>query len=120
MEDGRLARAICKRLEHKLSRHLDHPRPAASQPGIGLRLVGGLRDQSRRTKPRNHKEIRQSEIRMIEDVEKLRPELQIHPLEKLRIFAHREIHIPETWAIDFIPAQVAEGPRRRIHESIGI
>ena len=55
---------------------------------------------------------------MIEDVEKLRPQLQIHPLEELRVLADRKIYIPEMRPIDFVSSKIAERSKRRIRERI--
>ena len=111
---------LSERSEQKLRRQLNYPRPAAAQPRIGLRLVGSLRDQTRRPKSRDYEEIRQRKIGMVEDVEELRPQLQIHSLEDLSVLADRKIYIPELRPIDFVSSEVAERSKRRVRERVGI
>jgi hypothetical protein len=45
---------------------------------------------------------------MIEDVEELCPQLQIHPLEKTGVLGHREINIQ--WAVDFVTSRLPNVP----------
>src|ERR1700742_5217669 len=65
-------------LESYFRAQLDYARASAAQAGIGLGLIWRLGDQTLSRRPWNHKKIRKREIRMIKDVEELRPELQVH------------------------------------------
>src|SRR5580658_2435068 len=63
--------------------------------------------------------IRVGEIRMIKDVEKLRPELRAHALRKVPILSHRKINVFEAEIGEGVAAHVAELPEgRRKHDRI--
>src|SRR5712692_5222871 len=64
-------------LKRKLRRQLDHARPAAAEARIGLGLVGRLSDETLAARSRRNKEVRQSEVRVVENVEELRSQLQV-------------------------------------------
>src|SRR5262249_4807947 len=53
------------------------------------------------------------EVRMVEDVEELRPELQANALKNSSIFENREIGVAEAWAGDCVTAQTSEVVKRK-------
>src|ERR1700688_3623002 len=93
-------------LEHHLEPELNHPRSSAAQAGIGLSDIGSLADQSLMAPSirialqvailvvtRCQIVIGQREVRMIENVEKLRPKLQVNPFPHLCVLSDGEINI---------------------------
>ena len=114
---------------------LENARAAAAEAGIALGHVGSLRDETGGKASRNRIAkivvctcggqrlgvaariesgvddiARQSEIRMIEDVEELGAELQRETFTNLEEFANGKIGIPEAGAEDLVAAEVAEIP----------
>ena|ERR1700682_3698221 len=92
-------------LEHHLEPKLNHPRSTAAQAGIGLSDVGGLGDTAQgqqlslgvisggvwaaiSQQAWCQIVIGQREVRMIENVEKLRPKLQVEPFPDLCILGN--------------------------------
>src|SRR5580704_13290184 len=60
-----------------------------------------------------------SKVRMVENVEELRPELSVKPFPKLPVLRDREIDIAETRIGKRVSAHVAELPeRRRNHDRV--
>jgi hypothetical protein len=49
-----------------------------------------------------------SKVRVIEEVEELRAELDAHAFSDLRVLDHREVGVIEGWSSDRIPAQAAK------------
>src|SRR5262245_4864791 len=69
---------------------------------------------------REHQWIRCSEVRMIENVERLRPKLHVHLLRDVEFLGQRRIQIPEAGANKTSSRDVTEGSCKRQQESIGI
>lgn len=103
--------------ERYLRGQLDDARAASTQTGIDLRLVRGLSDQALVGGARNHEEIRQGKIRMVQNVKELRPQFESEPFGNSRILARRKVDIPKVRTIDGVVAQVAKGCKWRIGES---
>src|SRR5262245_45836124 len=53
-----------------------------------------------------------AEVRVVEEVEELRPELHPHPLAHLGVLDHRKIRVIEPGADDHIAPQIAEARDR--------
>src|SRR5271169_4781251 len=63
--------------------------------------------------------VRIGKVRMVENVEKLRPELNMKPLPELPVLRQREVQVAETRIGERVPAHVAELPeRRRNHDRV--
>ena len=61
--------------------------------------------------------VRQREIRMVEDIEELGAELQVHALADPRRLQHRKIRQVGARADHGVPSGVAKGSRRSGHEA---
>src|SRR4029077_8668610 len=122
---------------------LNYPRAATAEARIGLRYVRGLRDQAHWQQclrdvsiyigRRIWGDLRaagtsvvyvsgsdvvrwQREIRVIENVEKLRAQLQIEPLANACVLDNGEIHVTEARPKDRVAAQVPESSVSWLHK----
>src|SRR3974390_1869726 len=103
--------------ELKADAKLHHARATAAEAGVALGHIrglgndpggtGGRIDRAVRINPRGDDVRRQSEIRMIEDVEELGPQLQGHLLANFEVFGNGEVEIHEAGAVDLVATQIA-------------
>jgi hypothetical protein len=107
-------------LKQQLHCQLNHPWPAPTQPRIRLRLIRSLCNQSLIRRSRADKKIGQRKIRMIEDVEEFRPQLQVHSIGQRRVFRQSKIHVPVMRPINHVAPQSAKSPQRRIRKRAAI
>lgn len=98
-------------LELESRGELQNARTAATQTGISLRDVRGLRGKTARAireavrkSARCNETTRQRELGVIEDVEEFGAKLKIQSLVQWRIFRKREICIPKPGAVDGVAA----------------
>lgn len=64
--------------------------------------------------------IGQTEIRMIEDIERFHAKLSRQSLRHSSILHHREVEIPKAWTFQRVSSQVAEFPDGRRGETCGV
>src|ERR1051326_7515568 len=85
------------------------------QPELNVARVAGGGDPA---EGRGAEEVvRQIEVWMVEEVEGLGPELQIHALREMCVLHERRIHTLKSRTLDNIPSGIAERPRSRERKS---
>ncbi len=107
-----VAGASALALELEAHAELHNARAATAEARVPLGHIWRLRDGARGTGVRNLSAVRvdagsdhvrrQREIRVIEEIEELRAELQRVVLTELEIFGRRKIQVAEAGAVDLI------------------
>src|SRR5258708_39824979 len=105
MENGSGLRETPFRLEHEFQRDLPRARPAVTER-IRSRYIGSTRNGAESGTV--HSRVRQPEVRVTEDVEKLRAELQVDAFVDPRQFHHGEISAVVARTDNGIASGVAE------------
>ena len=107
------------RLEPELQSELQLPRRTRISRREASAGDGGERGRHRPCRRRNGDDGRAvprdgaglAKVRVIEEIECVQPELQVHSLRELGVFDKREVDISEARAVNGVAAQVAEVPR---------
>src|SRR5205809_7887593 len=115
------ARALCRGRGRFSIRSELQPQRELNLPPVSVRSGAG-NDACCRTDARARKdnEIGGIKVRVIQNVEDLRPELQIQSLFQRNPFEQRSIHVEHAWSAELASPRAPEGSGQRHRKGIGI